>query len=74
MAIDPPEFMEHEFSAAQAHAEYARGVGVELRARGSLNLSFVCSTLEKADVLPASVIRSAKREVIKAVKRNAMYE
>jgi hypothetical protein len=74
MAIDPPEFMEHEFSAAQAHAEYARGVGVELRARGSLNLSFVCSALEKADVLPASVIRSAKREVIKAVKRNTMYE
>lgn len=64
MAIHPPEFMELEFEAATAHAEVARGIGIEKRARGSLNVSFVCSVLTKTNRPFASRIREAKEEVL----------
>ena len=70
MAIDPPDFMEHEFAAAQAHAEYSRSLGVEKRARGSLNVAFVCSVLEKTTDLPPGAIKSAKNEVFAFAERN----
>lgn len=70
MAIDPPDFMEREFSAAQAYAEYARSVGVERRARGSLNVSFVCSVLEKVSDIPVLTLRAAKKELTKVVKES----
>lgn len=70
MAINPPDFMENEFAAAQAHAEYSRSLGVEKRARGSLNVAFVCSVLEKTTDLPHGTIKSARNEVLAFAERN----
>jgi hypothetical protein len=69
MAIDPPEFIEHEFNAAIVHAERSRNNGVEKRARGSLNVAFVCHVLTKTTELTPSSIRSAKSEIFSTVRR-----
>jgi RNA polymerase sigma factor (sigma-70 family) len=69
MAIDPPDFIEREFAAQVAHAEFARSNGVEKRSRGSLNVAFVCSVLERTTELSSSILRAAKLEVLSAAER-----
>jgi DNA-directed RNA polymerase specialized sigma24 family protein len=68
MTIDPPDFIEREFEAQEAHAEFARGLGKPRRCRGSLNLSFVCSVIGKTTDLSDAMIKSARGEVILALK------
>lgn len=70
MTIDPPEFMEREFYALQAHAEHARSIGIERRARNSLNLSFVCQVLEKTTDLSVATLRAARNEVTRFAERS----
>jgi len=70
LAIDPPDWVEHEFNAAQVHAECSRNLGKERRARGSLNVSFVAGLLEKVTTLPAGTIRAGKLEVLAYAERN----
>ena len=69
MAINPPDFIEREFVAFQAHAEYARSVGLERRCRGVINVSFVASVLERVTDISASQIRAAKSEITSLAKR-----
>lgn len=69
MAIDPPCFIETEFEAAVAHAEYARSQGVERRARGSINTSFICNVLEKTTNLTRSDLSKARREIAALAER-----
>jgi len=70
MAIDPPDFIEREFMAAQAHAEISRNKGIEKRASRSLNVSFVCSVLEKTTDLPVLSIREARKQILATVERS----
>ena len=69
MAFEPPEFLEREFLAAQAHAEYARSVGIERRCRGTITIAFVATFLEKTTELSAAQIRAAKNEIAALAKR-----
>lgn len=69
LAVEPPEILEREFFAAQAHAEYARSVGIERRGRSSLSTAFVASFLERTTDLPASRINAAKNEIAALAKR-----
>ena len=69
MTLNPPEFIEHEFVATMAHAEYARSQNIERRGRSNLNLAFVAGVLEKTTNLPVATIRAAKREVMDLAKR-----
>jgi len=69
MAFEPPEFLEREFIAMQAHAEYARSVGVERRCRSTITTAFVATFLEKTTDLPVAQIRAAKNEIAAMVKR-----
>lgn len=68
LAFDPPDYIEREFLALQAHAEYARSVGIERRARPTITIAFVASMLEKITDLPASKIRAAKNEIAALAK------
>ena len=69
LAIDPPEFMEHEFVAQQAHAEFARSLGKARRNRQQeLGLGFVCSVLQKTTALPATAIQKARQEIAAAAR------
>lgn len=70
MAINPPEFIEREFVAAQANAEISRNKGIEKRASKSLNVSFVCLVLERATDLPVVTIREARKEILAAAERS----
>lgn len=69
-AIDPPDFIEREFVAAQAHANFARSKGVERRARGSLNVAFVCSVLERTSGMTRAMTTSIRSEIAGAVERS----
>lgn len=69
MALNPPEFMEREFIAVTAHAEYARSQNIERRGRNSLNVAFVAGVLEKTTDLSVAAIRAAKREIMDLAKR-----
>jgi RNA polymerase sigma factor (sigma-70 family) len=69
LAFDPPDFLEREFLAAQAHAEYARSVGIERRCRGTITIAFVATFLEKTTDLSAAQIRAAKNEIAAMAKR-----
>lgn len=66
LTLDPPEFIEREFYGAMSHAEMSRELGVERRARGSLNVGFVCSVLEKTTGMPPRVLNAARKEVLQA--------
>jgi DNA-directed RNA polymerase specialized sigma24 family protein len=67
-ALDPPAFMEREFEAAQAHAEYARGIGVPRRSGTELDIGFVAGFLNKTMGIPVRRIRDAKEEIINATE------
>lgn len=69
LTLNPPEFMEREFIAVTAHAEYARSQNIERRGRNSLNVAFVAGVLEKTTDLPVAAIRAAKREIMDLAKR-----
>lgn len=69
MILNPPEFMEREFIAVTAHAEYARSQNIERRGRNSLNVAFVAGVLEKTTDLSVAAIRAAKREIMDLAKR-----
>ena len=66
LTLDPPDFIEREFYGAMSHAEMSREMGVERRARGSLNVGFVCSVLEKTTNMPPRILNAARKEVLEA--------
>lgn len=70
MTLNPPEFIEREFDAIAAHAEFARSMGIERRSRTELNLSFVAGILEKTSGLPIKKIRAARSEIADLAKRS----
>jgi hypothetical protein len=63
MTIDPPEFIEREIEAAQAHAEYSRANGIERRSRSNITASYVCSVLEKINCLESADVYAIKSEI-----------
>jgi DNA-directed RNA polymerase specialized sigma24 family protein len=70
--INPPDYMEAEFRAASAHAEFARNSGIAKRNRRAMIISvnFVCDVLLKTkDFLP-SQLTSAKEELMTAASRS----
>lgn len=69
LAFDPPDYIEREFIATQAHAEYARSVGVERRCRSTITIAFVATFLEKTTDLSPAQIRAAKNEIANVAKR-----
>lgn len=70
--IEPPDFIEREFSAQESHAEFAREKNLPRRCRGSLNVSFVCSVLKKAAGRGPMLnqIKEARLEIAAVVKRS----
>lgn len=69
MTLNPPEFIERELEAVEAHVEYARSNGFPRRNTASISVSFVADVLEKTTDVPALTIRTAKREIMELAKR-----
>lgn len=69
MAIDPPEFVEREFTAQSSHAEYARSVGGKMRSKGCINVAFVCSIMEDTIGLDHDMVKSANDEISYVTRR-----
>lgn len=60
--IDPPDFLERELQAHQAHADYARSRGVAKRNRIS-PARFVCDFLGRVTDIPADQLKGAYRQI-----------
>lgn len=66
--IDPPDFVEREFQAQQAHAELGRSRGLAVRSRREPCLSFVCDMLIRIAQIPKGTVRDARAEVQRIVE------
>lgn len=60
--IDPPDFLERELQAQQAHADYARSRGIAKRNRIS-PARFVCDFLGRVTDIPAEQLQGAYRQI-----------
>lgn len=63
LTIDPPDFMERELDASIAHSAISREQGGKLRSGQSITVQFVCSVLDKTNMIPAGQLRAARREI-----------
>jgi RNA polymerase sigma factor (sigma-70 family) len=72
MTVNPPQFIENEFEAANAHIDYAREQDPDARFRkpSPLGMDFVCSVLRKALGVSPLDLQDARREVIEVFGRN----
>lgn len=70
MVIDPPDYLEREFDALDAHARLARSMNIRgVIASGRIDLPFVSSFMERTLGIPAAQLRKARYEVTGATKQ-----
>lgn len=68
--IDPPDYLEREFEALDAHARLARSMNIRgITASGRIDLIFVSSFMERTLGIPAAELKKARYEVTGATKR-----
>lgn len=63
LTIDPPDFLERELDAAMAHSILDREQGGKSRSGQHITVHFVCSVLDKTNIIPADKLREARREI-----------
>lgn len=68
--LSPPDYVEREFIAQQAHAEMARNMGIPRRARLDIDASFVAGVLKQ--ITGKTALFSRALEEVKAIARNSL--
>lgn len=69
MIIDPPDFLERELDALEAHSKLARSMNVRVLASGRIDLLFISSFMEKTLGIPAYELKKARSEVTSAARK-----